>query len=496
MWLIVLVKGMRDVKHSRLLLLFLSLLVAGGVCAQDIVNLVTWNGDKRSWELGTETNVEAQTIAPLVGAVSADGTMLLRIYPSADSYTSSNFQPIPAEAVRPLRDVSHYTFISNDSTVWVEDWPTNGGPPYLNSLDGLPPAHYTFDFGGMGSLDQRWQWMMTYENAQDTTSLYLISYSAPEMVASFSGRVVSEPRMHETRANGDWSDFDIRFTWPTEALDGMVVLDEGTSEPDTIAWAAAYDPISLVYSPRLIEGERTMFGIVPISGNTYKLYHQQGDVCLDRGNIDSQVPPRLFTTTEYQRTDLLDADFIAWVERINGVDVIKWERYQYQFGYDTPEITTGEIPCDGSVNRLRAQYAAGIDDYGPYDSWYLVWSEYDEFEDVTYLRSMMADRNPPFDTDIASSNEERPTTITLHSTYPNPFNASTVVPFELSKAGKVRIAVYDMLGREVGVLLDNTMKAGSWKTSWTPAKRVASGTYLIRLNSGEQSSTVRSVLIQ
>lgn len=483
-------------KHSRNILLFVGLLIAGVAAAQEVVDLVTWNGEKRTWELGTETNLDAQTITPLIGAVSADGNNMLRIYPSSDTFTSTPFQPIPSEAVRPLRDVSHYTFISNDSTVWVEEWPTTGGPPFLNSLDGMPPAHYTFDFGGMSSLDQRWQWMMTYEDAYNITSLYQISYSTPVMVTSFQGRVVSEPRIYETRSDGDWSDFTVRFTWPTEEMDGIVIYEDGATQPDTIEWAAAYPPISLVYSPRLIEGEQTMFGIVPISGNTYKLYHQQGDVCLDRGNIDSQVPPRLFTTTEYQRTDLLDADFIAWVERLNGVDVIRWERYQYQFGYETPEITSGQIICDGNVNRLRAQYAAEQDNYGPYDSWYLAWSEFDETNNVTYLRSIMADRNPPFDTAIDESSIAQPTRITLHATYPNPFNASTVIPFELTQTGQVRVAVYDMLGREVGVLLDNTMEAGSHKTTWAPGQDIASGTYLIRLNSGTHTSTVRSVLIQ
>ena len=458
--------------------------------------MLTWNGNKRSWEIGTETNVDNDLVIPKIGAMSEDGNSLVQFYPSALSFQGQVFQQLDANTIRPIRDVSLQTFIANDSTVWVENWPTNGDPPYLTNLTGLPPVHFVFDFGGMSGLDQRWQWMMTYEGTDSITSFYDISYAEPSLVVEFPGRVLSEPAVHETRLNNDATNFDIVFTWPTESLDAMVVLHDDNAQPDTIEWVESYLPSSLAYTPRVMEDDSpTLYGIVPITGNTYKLYHQAGDRCIERRDIDSQVPPRLLNSTEYQKTNLLDADFVTWVERINGLDVIKWLRLQYQFGYDEPIVNSGDLTVSGSVNRLRAQYSEDVDYDGPFDAWYVIWSEYDDLSDVTYLRSMMVDRNPIL-TDDYDGYVVQPVTSRLLAAYPNPFNASTLIPFGLNRAGQVRITVFDLLGRQVGTIGEGHYSAGHHQVSWQPNRSLASGTYLVRMDADKYQQTQRVQLVK
>ena len=64
--------------------------------------------------------------------------------------------------------------------------------------------------------------------------------------------------------------------------------------------------------------------------------------------------------------------------------------------------------------------------------------------------------------------------------YPNPFNPQTTITFELSRSSDVRLAVYDMLGREVAVLLDGSLSSGTHNTIFD-AEGLASGMYYARL---------------
>jgi hypothetical protein len=73
-----------------------------------------------------------------------------------------------------------------------------------------------------------------------------------------------------------------------------------------------------------------------------------------------------------------------------------------------------------------------------------------------------------------------PTTFALEGNYPNPFNPTTTIRFTLPEAANVRLSVYDLLGREVHVLVDGTLAAGA-HTSTFDAAGLPSGSYLYRL---------------
>ena len=90
---------------------------------------------------------------------------------------------------------------------------------------------------------------------------------------------------------------------------------------------------------------------------------------------------------------------------------------------------------------------------------------------------------------------EIPTAFSLESNYPNPFNPQTTIPFNIKESGHVRVAVYDMLGREVGMLIDGALAAGTHQVTWEAGDR-PSGTYLVRMDAGGQTFTKTMILLK
>ena len=83
----------------------------------------------------------------------------------------------------------------------------------------------------------------------------------------------------------------------------------------------------------------------------------------------------------------------------------------------------------------------------------------------------------------------------LMGNYPNPFNPSTRIAFELSSPGEVSLAVYNVLGRKVADLIQGAYPAGSFEAVWNGqdnrGQTVPSGTYLYRLSFGNGQSQSR-----
>ncbi len=91
-----------------------------------------------------------------------------------------------------------------------------------------------------------------------------------------------------------------------------------------------------------------------------------------------------------------------------------------------------------------------------------------------------------------------PNTFTLAQNYPNPFNPTTRIDYSLAKRDRVSIVVYDLLGRRVATLVDRTEMPGPhsvvWDGSDSRGNRVATGVYLYRLRVGDVTKT-RSMLL-
>ncbi|MCB1058736.1 MAG: T9SS type A sorting domain-containing protein [Calditrichaeota bacterium] len=81
------------------------------------------------------------------------------------------------------------------------------------------------------------------------------------------------------------------------------------------------------------------------------------------------------------------------------------------------------------------------------------------------------------------------------SVYPNPFNSTSEIRFALPQFGRVRLSVFDVLGREVAVLADESLGAGGYVWHWQ-ADGFASGKYFVRLDTGHESRTTPLILLK
>jgi hypothetical protein len=81
------------------------------------------------------------------------------------------------------------------------------------------------------------------------------------------------------------------------------------------------------------------------------------------------------------------------------------------------------------------------------------------------------------------------------SNYPNPFNPSTWISFDLPQAGRVSLKVYDMLGREVTTLSEGLVQAGNHQLLFE-GKNLASGMYLVRLDACGKTQASRITLLK
>ncbi|MCC6886307.1 MAG: T9SS type A sorting domain-containing protein [Ignavibacteria bacterium] len=106
---------------------------------------------------------------------------------------------------------------------------------------------------------------------------------------------------------------------------------------------------------------------------------------------------------------------------------------------------------------------------------------------------------PIFTVDITTVSVPNNNTIVndydLSQNYPNPFNPVTNIRFDIMKAGKVRLSVYDITGKEVSVLTNEVLKPGSYEVGFN-ASHLSSGVYYYRIEAGEFVSVKRMVLLK
>ncbi len=88
-----------------------------------------------------------------------------------------------------------------------------------------------------------------------------------------------------------------------------------------------------------------------------------------------------------------------------------------------------------------------------------------------------------------------PDNFEIFQNYPNPFNPSTTVTFNVSSNSFIRLSVYDAIGREVAVLLNERLYPGTHTANFK-GDNLTSGIYFIRLSDGNRSETIKALLMK
>jgi len=88
-----------------------------------------------------------------------------------------------------------------------------------------------------------------------------------------------------------------------------------------------------------------------------------------------------------------------------------------------------------------------------------------------------------------------PVRFTLHQNYPNPFNPMTTISYDVLNESHIRLVVYDIYGREVTMLVNETKPAGTHKVVWD-ASNIASGVYFYRLEAGGVVNAKKMLLLK
>ena len=83
----------------------------------------------------------------------------------------------------------------------------------------------------------------------------------------------------------------------------------------------------------------------------------------------------------------------------------------------------------------------------------------------------------------------------LDPNFPNPFNSSTEISFQLGREGYTRLEIFDTVGRKMETLVDGRLGAGKHSVSWAAGNR-PSGIYFYRLAFGGQSKMSRMTLLK
>ena len=157
------------------------------------------------------------------------------------------------------------------------------------------------------------------------------------------------------------------------------------------------------------------------------------------------------------------------------IDVVEMPGYQFHFAHGFGPL--GDYNGDG------------IDDFG-------VASWASSARQVIYIFSGWVGT-----TDVTDDPDGvLPSGFVLHQNYPNPFNAGTMIRFEVPLVSTVRLAVYDVLGREVRELLHERVSAGSHEVMWDGSAEsgepAASGVYFYTLRTGSFEETKKMLLVK
>ena len=197
-------------------------------------------------------------------------------------------------------------------------------------------------------------------------------------------------------------------------------------------------------------------------------------------------------------------------EGIKMLDLFEDHFYVFNHSYDGPNGEEwGEFALDGSggIQFTNETTIAADPDvsssgiYFPYNGMlidssgdiFLTNSSYGGFGGSTEIIRITGLYSAT--TSVEEAVRELPDEFVLQAAYPNPFNPETTIQYDIPELAAIRLAVYDLLGREVAVLVDKVVSAGKHTTTFD-AGHLPSGSYISRLSTPAGDFTKMLLLLK
>jgi photosystem II stability/assembly factor-like uncharacterized protein len=96
---------------------------------------------------------------------------------------------------------------------------------------------------------------------------------------------------------------------------------------------------------------------------------------------------------------------------------------------------------------------------------------------------------------ISEQSNEIPNRFELYQNYPNPFNPVTLIKYSVSKKANVKLIIYDYLGREIAVLVNEIKQPGYYETEFNAAS-LPSGVYFYKISADDFNNTKKMILVK
>jgi hypothetical protein len=165
------------------------------------------------------------------------------------------------------------------------------------------------------------------------------------------------------------------------------------------------------------------------------------------------------------------------------------------------EVVEQTIPTDSDTDDdflLDGQEATlGTDGWNPDTDGGGVW---DGFEFAAGLDPLDPSDDDGYESGVDEGDPNIPLLTRLAQPSPNPFNAELVIPFEMAAPGRVSLAVYDVRGRLVRSLVNETVGMGGHQIRWDgrdkSGQTASSGIYFVKFQSGSVSEVKRVTLVK
>jgi len=194
-----------------------------------------------------------------------------------------------------------------------------------------------------------------------------------------------------------------------------------------------------------------------------------------------------------QNIELRETTYTAG-SQVQWADVSSSEEFTIVDGYGTLRLATGDYECLRAKKEHRG--------YGDKEFLYLTregafvgvggvaLTDPDSGQIAGGMQILLA-------ASLVGVHEQsgQPHAFRLEQNFPNPFNPSTRISFQLPASVHARLTVYDLFGREVAVLVDEVRSPGAYEVEFA-ADGLSSGVYFYRLTAGEYVQTQRALLMK